>query len=96
MELPVFLSNGSVNEELEDLTKSQLEKRRKNLEELDITLYPVGTPVPLVDQMIHITRAEIVVGDYFCFLRLPLRVRERFREIANSYYEHLKNNTLKK
>lgn len=63
---------------------------------MDITRYLVGTPIPLVDQMIHITRAEIVVGDYFCFLRLPLRVRERLKEIADSYYEHLKNNTLKK
>lgn len=63
---------------------------------MDITRYLVGTPIPLVDQMIHITRAEIVVGDYFCFLRLPLRVRERLKEIADNYYEHLKNNTLKK
>lgn len=63
---------------------------------MDIPRYLVGTPIPLVDQMIHITRAEIVVGDYFCFLRLPLRVRERLKEIADSYYEHLKNNTLKK
>lgn len=63
---------------------------------MDITRYLVGTPIPLVDQMIHITRAEIVVGDYFCFLRLPLRVRERLKEIADGYYEHLKNNTLKK
>lgn len=55
-------------------------------------IYLIGTPVPLADQMVHIMRAEIVVGDYFCFLRLPLRVRERFRLIADRYYEHLKNN----
>ena len=47
-------------------------------------------PVPLIDQFVHIIRAEIVVGDYFCFLRLPLRVKERLLELADNYYEYMK------
>ena len=46
--------------------------------------------IPLEDQFVHITRAEIALGDYFCFLRLPIRVRQRFKMIADAYYEHLK------
>lgn len=44
----------------------------------------------LEDQFVYITRAEIALGDYFCFLRLPIRVRQRFQMIADAYYEHLK------
>ncbi|ASF00792.1 hypothetical protein [uncultured virus] len=49
----------------------------------------------MVDQYVYIQRAEINPGDYFCFLRLPLRVRERFRLIAEAYYDFQKENAKK-
>lgn len=51
--------------------------------------------MPLEDQFVYITRAEVALGDYFCFLRLPMRSRERFRTIADKFYENLEKSKSK-
>lgn len=43
----------------------------------------------------YLQRAEINVGDYFCFLRLPLRVRDKFKIFADVFYEHQRENAKK-
>lgn len=49
----------------------------------------------LPDQYVHLIRAEISVGDYFCFLRLPLRTRNRFKHLADLYYKTLEKHKIK-
>lgn len=51
--------------------------------------------IPLVNQFMYLQRAEINVGDYFCFLRLPLRVRDKFKIFADAFYEHQRENAKK-